>query len=123
MEKRLMKGRNKYILLIFYLVFWITGIIMIEIDIASNLVMIAIIITIYIPFAYLYVALLSEGDVRKKILYVFMVFVILMVASLLTGEMVIDSIAQPLGITRIDVHVAAYFIKMICLLFLFVGFK
>ena len=123
MEKRLMKGRDKYLLAILYIVFWVLGMSMIDIFMATNLVIVATIITTYIPFAYLYVAIISEGEVRKKAMYIFIGFVIFMVAALLTGEMVIDLIAQPLGITRIGVHVIAYVIKMICLLFMFMGFK
>ncbi len=123
MEKRLMKGRDKYILVILYVGLLIIGMAMVEINIATNFIIIASIVTIYIPFAYLYVAIISEGNVRKKAIYVFIGFSIFMIAALLTGEMVIDLIAQPLGITRIDVHVIAYIIKISCLFFLFLGFK
>jgi len=123
MEKRLLKGRDKYILVIFYLFFWILGMMMLDVVIATNFIIIATILTVYIPFAYLYIAIISEGRVRKKASYVFIGFAIFMVAALLTGEIIIDLIAIPLGITRIDVHIIAYTIKIICLLFFFLGLK
>ena len=123
MEKRILKGKDKYLLVILFLAVLTIGMVMIDINIATNFIIIASIFTIFIPFAYLYVAIISEGEVRKKASYVFIGFSIFMIAALLTGEMIIDHIAQPLGLTRIDVHVIAYTIKISCLIFFFLGFK
>ena len=118
-EKKAMKGRDKYILFILYATFCIVGLALNDIVWATNCIVVAFIFSIYIPFAYLYIVSVSDGAVRKKALYAFLGFLMTLIGALLTGETVIDLF----GIERILMHPIAYIIKAIGCVFLYLGFK
>ena len=118
-EKKAMKGRDKYILFILYAIFCIVGLALNDIVWATNIIVVAFLFSIYIPFAYLYIVIVSDGDVRKRASFAFLGFVIMLIGALLTGETVIDIF----GIERILVHPIAYLIKAIGCIFLYLGFK
>jgi len=118
-EKKAMKGRDKYILFILYAVFCIIGVALNDIVLATNLIVVAFFFSIYIPFAYLYIVVVSDGAVRKKAMYAFLGFLIVLIGALLTGETVIDLF----GIERILMHPISYIVKAIGSIFLYLGFK
>ncbi len=118
-EKKAMKGRDKYILFILYTMFCIVGMLLNDIVWVTNIIVIAFAFSIYIPFAYLYIVIVSDGAIRKRALYAFLGFVIMLMGALLTGETVIDLF----GIERILVHPIAYIVKSIGCIFIFLGFK
>jgi hypothetical protein len=118
-EKKAMKGRDKYILFILYAAFCIIGVALNDIVWATNLIVVAFLFSIYIPFAYLYIVIVSDGSVRKKALYAFLGFLIVLIGALLTGETVIDLF----GIERILMHPISYIVKAIGCIFLYLGFK
>ena len=118
-EKKAMKGRDKYILFILYTTFCIIGLVLNDIVLATNLIVVAFFFSIYIPFAYLYIVIVSDGVVRKKALYAFLGFLIVLIGALLTGETVIDLF----GIERILMHPISYIVKAIGCIFLYLGFK
>ena len=118
-EKKAMKGRDKYILFILYAVFCIIGVALNDIVLATNLIVVAFFFSIYIPVAYLYIVVVSDGAVRKKAMYAFLGFLIVLIGALLTGETVIDLF----GIERILMHPISYIVKAIGSIFLYLGFK
>jgi len=118
-EKKAMKGRDKYILFILYTVFCIVGLALNDIVWATNLIVVAFFFSIYIPFAYLYIVTVSDGAIRKKALYAFLGFLTMLIGALLTGETVIDIF----GLERILIHPLAYLVKAIGCVFLYLGFK
>jgi len=118
-EKKAMKGRDKYILFLLYALFCIIGLVLNDIVLATNIIVVAFFFSIYIPFAYLYIVTVSDGAVRKRALYAFLGFVIMLIGALLTGETVIDLF----GIERILMHPIAYLAKAFGCIFLFFGFK
>ena len=118
-EKKAMKGRDKYILFILYAIFCIIGLVLNDIVWATNLIVVAFLFSIYIPFAYLYIVIVSDGAIRKKSLYAFLGFLLTLIGALVTGETIIDLF----GIERILVHPIAYLIKAIGCILLFLGFK
>lgn len=118
-EKKAMKGRDKYILFILYATFCIIGLILNDIVWATNLIVLAFLFSIYIPFAYLYIVIVSDGSIRKKALYAFLGFLLALIGALITGETVIDLF----GIERILVHPIAFLVKAIGCILLFLGFK
>ncbi|MHA1291974.1 MAG: hypothetical protein ACTSQJ_04830 [Promethearchaeota archaeon] len=122
-EKRVVKGRDKYALVILFVIFWALGLLMVDIILATNFIIIAMLFVVYIPLAYLYIAKISEGVVRKKALYVFSGFVIVFLASLMTGEIIIDFIGHLGNLERIQVHQIAFLIKASGSWLLFLGFK
>jgi len=118
-EKKAMKGRDKYLLFILYAFFCIIGVALNDIVLATNFIVIAFFFSIYIPFAYLYIVTVSDGAVRKKALYAFLGFLIVLIGALLTGETVIDLF----GIERILMHPISYIVKAFGSIFLYLGFK
>ncbi len=114
-EKLVMKGRDKYLLFIGFITFFLIGMIL-----NNNIYLIVSnIFALWIPIMYIYIAAKSEGDVRKKALYVF--FGILLIFG---GSLFITApIMQLLGIEFLLVHTIAYFVKSFGVILLFLGFK
>lgn len=124
MEKRVMRGRDKYLLLIIFFALPAFGLIfMQEVETATIFIALGLIVGIYVPLAYLYIAKISDGEVRKKALYIFLGFVIMVVGSSLPAEQVISVLTQITPLVRIQVHVIAFWTIICGGVFLFLGVK
>ena len=123
MEKRVLKGKDKYLLVILYTSFIVIGLIMTEVVLASNLVIIGMLFVAYIPAAYVYIAIQSDGSVRKKALLMFFGFIILILGSLLPSEVIIAPLNEMTGILRIQVHDIAFFVMITGIILLYIGTK
>jgi len=119
MERRVLKGRDKYLLIIMYIAFIVFGLIMTDIVLASILVISGMGFAIYIPVAYIYIAIKSDGSVRKKALLMVFGFLLVILGSLLPAEQVIVPLSEMTGLLRIQVHDIAFFVIIggICLLY------
>lgn len=123
MEKRVFKGHDKYVLVIFYVVFVVIGMISQQIEVATTFIVIGMMVSIYVPIAYLFIAKESDGIVRKKALFIFFGITIAMIAAFMTSEQWVALINQITSLERIQIHPLAFFIQIFGLIFLFVGFK
>jgi len=123
MEKRIMKGKDKYILVIAFFALTIIAMILPDFIMATNFTAIAFVISAYIPCAYLYISIKSEGIVRKKSTLVFLGFILSMLGALITAETIIEPLSQATGLLRIDFHSIAFPVSVLGLIFLFYGFK
>lgn len=114
-EIRVMKGRDKYILLILFFIFYLIGMI------TSNItfVVIAIVFSLYIPFAYLYIAKLSSGIVRRKAFFVFIGFLLFFISAILMASLIITMT----GLEPLLMHLISNLVKVVAIIFLFLGLK
>ncbi len=118
-----MRGRDKYALVIMFSTFVIIGLSMPDVYWASTFIIVAIIFSAYVPLAYLYIAKVSEGDVRRRSSFIFSGFIIIMLGSLLPGEQILVIIVQMSGLERIQVHSIAFGVMTIGVLFLYYGLR
>ena len=123
MEKRVMKGRDKYLLIILYTAFIVIGMIMTDIILATTMVILGMFFAVYIPIAYVYIATQSDGSVRRKALLMLFGFLLVIFGSLLPSEQVIVPLTQVTGLLRIQVHDIAFFIIISGLVVLLMGTK
>ena len=124
MEKRVMKGRDKYLLLIIYFLLPTIGIFFIpDIVTATLLIIFGMLFAIYIPVAYLYIANISDGIVRKRALLIFLGLLVMILGSFLPAEIVIVPLTQYTLLERIHVHIIAFAVIIIGGIILFYGVK
>jgi len=123
MEKRVMKGRDKYILVILYFVFYFIGILLINTQMDTLFFTIALLLTIYIPFAYLYIAIKADGVVRKKGITIFFGFLVLGIGLALLTETPLMIISSEFGLDYIQIHGISNLIKSVGVCLLFIGYK
>ncbi len=123
MEKRVLKGKDKYILTILYSAFIIIGMLMIDILLATTLVILGMLFAVYIPAAYIYIAIKSDGVVRQKAILMFCGFLLIILGSLLPSEQIIAPLAEMTGLLRIQVHDIAFFVIICGIVLLFLGSK
>lgn len=115
LEMRVMKGRDKYIPFILYIAFYIWGLITEQI----LFIMLALIFAAWIPIAYLYVAIQSDGNVRKKALFVSLGIILFMAAAILMSSIII----QALSMETLQMHFITTIMKIIAINLLYQGFK
>ncbi|TFG21695.1 MAG: hypothetical protein EU533_05135 [Promethearchaeota archaeon] len=115
LEMRVMKGRDKYIPLILYFAFYLYGLITEQVI----YIMLALIFAAWIPIAYLYVAIQSDGNVRKRALLISFGIIIFMLAAILMSSVVI----RALGMETLQMHFTANIMKIIAINLLYFGYK
>ncbi|MHA1146776.1 MAG: hypothetical protein ACTSR8_00860 [Promethearchaeota archaeon] len=124
MEKRVMRGRDKYILLIIYFLLPAIGILFIpDIITVTFLIIFGMLFAVYIPIAYLYIAKISDGIIRKRALLIFLGLLVMILGSLLPSEIVIVPLTQNSSLERIHVHIIAFAVIIIGGIILFYGVK
>lgn len=114
-EIRVLKGRDKYLLIILYFIFYVFGMITEQIIYIT----IALLFSAWIPITYLYVAKLSDGDVRKRALFIAGGIIIFMVAALIMSSLLIEII----GVEPMQMHFLSNLLKTLAIHFLLLGFK
>ncbi len=123
MEYRTLKQRDYYALAIFYFIFYILGMISNNIEDAGVYTFIATAFSIFIPIAYLYIAIKSQQKIRRKALLIFFGFMIFFIAMSLDVEPVLLTLMDVLNFTRIQVYVLINIVKTVAIVFFFFGFK
>ena len=115
LEIRVMKGRDKYIPFILYVIFYLYGLITQQI----LYIMLALIFAAWIPIAYMYVGFVSDGEVRKKAFLISSGIIIFMFAALLMSSIII----QALGMETLQMHFITNIMKIIAINLLFAAYK
>lgn len=123
MEKRIMKGKDFYILLILYFIFYIIGMISSNLEDAGIYAFIATAFSIFIPLAYLYIAVKSQQHVRRKAILIFFGFMLIFFATSLDVEPILIMLNDLFGWSRIEVYTYISIIKTVAVVFFFLGFK
>jgi len=123
MEKRLLNGRDKYILTGFYCLFYGFGMMSSNMESIMTFMMIAFMFSSYIPFAFIYIAAKSNGIIRRRANYIFTGSILLFLANLMTTEYLIRVIIQVADIERIDIHTISYLLNAEAAGLLLLGFK
>jgi len=123
MEKRVMKGRDKYILVILYFAFFIIGLILPDIEAATPFFAISLILTTYIPLSYLYISYISDGEVRRKARVIFLGFLIIAIGLLMLAEQFLVVLSDLSGLKNIQWHVISNLLKSVGVCILFLGYK
>ena len=123
-----MKGKDKYILTIVYAI--IAGVILSlpTFELAEQFSTYSILIAVlFIPISYLYVAIISSGQIRRKSLWIFLGILLYGVGLILTAQFIIDGLAAGFGIDLMDMryilHMTAALFKAVGGLVLYIGFK
>ena len=113
-EIRVVKGRDKYILVILYFISYLYAIITINI----LFIMVCLIIVLYIPIAYAYVAIISDGIVRIRAIFVSLGIVLFLIANAIVAGFLV----QALGVELLLMHTISNFIKIGAVILLYFGF-
>lgn len=114
-EKRVMRGRDRYLLVIIYFTIFVIGLILGSITIIT----ISYLFSIFIPLGYFWVTFKSDGAVRKKAFSVAVGITLIMFASLLVTGYIINAIP----IENIIIHTLSYIIKSVGAILFFLGLK
>ena len=123
MEKRIMKGKDKYLLVVATFIFYLISMMMQDVTLATNILFIGVVIILYIPFAYLYIAIVSEGKIRKKGIYLFSGFIILFLTSLFLAHPFVLAMSNMSGLDKMQIHGIILLLKVPACLFLYLGYK
>ncbi len=121
MEMRILKGKDKYIPFILYCIILLIGLIIPDIPITSNCIMAATALSLYIPIAYFYIAIVSNGTVRKKALLVFIGIMVMYVATAMISEPFIN-IFKPI-FENFQIHSISYSIMSIGVILIYTGLR
>lgn len=123
MEKRVLQGKDKYILVIIFFISYVIGMILSDIKLATTVIMVSFICAIYIPLSYGYIAVKSEGMLRRKALYVLLGFIVFFIGTDIVAERILLIISNLTGLERIQIHVISQIIKELASGLIFLGYK
>lgn len=123
MEKRVLKGKDKYLLVIISIVLYVIGMGFQDIILSTRFIMFSLYTTVYIPIAYLIIAKKSEGRVRIKAVGIFIGFLLIFLGMYLLSENYVAILVDSGLMTRYEIHIITNFMKCIGLGLFFFGFK
>ncbi len=123
LEKRILHGRDKYLLFFIYITFVSLGMIATDLLLATFFLFLPTIMVLYIPIAYIYIAIKSDGIIRKRALLALFGFIILFVGSLMLNEYILIVIVNMTGLDRIQIHAISHIIKCVGVILIFLGFQ
>lgn len=109
--KKIIKGADKYIIVVLYFIFYAIGMIMIDIELSTTYVLVAMAFLVYILVAYVYVVAKNIGGIRKKAFYIFFGFIMLFIGTTICAELILNIITSLTSLERIHVYIIAHFIE------------
>ena len=122
-EVKIMQGRDKYILAILYFTLNIISIILTGTYIGFLFIVLGAMIFLYLPFVYLYLAIKSDGKVRKKALSIFFGSILIFLSYAMYIEPFFTNLKSLTGLVDIQMEVIINYVRIMALLFIFYGFK
>ncbi len=122
MEKRVFNGRDNYLIVIIYVILYSIGIFIPDVTINSLFILMAITLSLFIPFAYLYIAKISDGVVRLRAIMAFIGMMSYFIAVGLVSEPFVSLLTSG-DLTTPIIHGISIIIKTGAVIVFFYGFK
>lgn len=122
-EKKVMHGRDKYVLTILYSIVFVIGIISTDYNITVIIIILGSMIFLYLPFAYLYLAIKSDGKVRRKALSIFFGSILIFLSVVIYAEPFFTNLKNLTGLVDIQLEIIINYERILALLLIFYGFK
>lgn len=127
-DYNLFQGKDKYLVPIFYAIIAVVIVSLPTFELAEQFSTYSIFIAVlFIPLAYLYTAITSSGEIRRKSLWIFFGIVLFGGGLIITAQFIIDGLALGFGIPLMDMryilHITAALFKAAGGVILYKGFK
>jgi len=121
MEKRVVKGKDKYLPFITYCAVIFIAILAPTIELTTSFILIATALSLFIPLAYLYVAIVSDGKVRRKALSICIGIILMYIATAIVSDPFIN-VFRP-TFHDLQIYSISYCIKIIVAILFYLGFR
>ena len=122
-EKRVMHGKDKYVIFFIHFTFFVIGVFSPDLIMATLFFFLATIFILYLPIAYGYIAIISDGVIRKKAIYALVGIIILLLGIWMLDEYILVLIVDAIGFERMLIHAISHFIKIVGVILFFMGLK
>jgi len=121
-EKQIFAGRDKYLILIGYVITMALGLVYPDFLTAQSITTIGGLFILFIPPAYIYMLIKSSGPIRKLTAIVLLGMVVFAVGVIMLGEAVMIPLASLVG-TRYAVHALSAVFKLVGATIVYLGFR
>ena len=126
-EKEIYKAKTKYLVGIFGLVFIVISMVIPDLGLAQVIGGIPTVIALlFIPISYLYLGIISEGEIRKKSFIIFIGITVYLLGYIILAEVLLDVFIMlfvaPEIYMRYILHVVSIGFKLVGIIILISGF-